>query len=140
MASEVLRSLEMRVARLERKASTSRRASKFGRSISGAIVKLQRKFPGVPESTIAEGVVNTIHSLYENLHDIIRGMEDEEYEEEYADLFPSLVRAGLLGKTLDDHNGSRKLRNSKEVNLFAEEMYDADDLARLSEDMVDSML
>lgn len=133
-ASEILRNLENRVARLERK------AARYGKVITGAISILKRKFPSASESLIEREVVSQVHNLYENMHEIIHVMDDDQYREEFADLFPALVRAGLLGEEQWKHNSNRELKGDREINLFAEEYVDASDLAEYSEDSIKDAL
>ena len=138
-ASEILRNLERRIARLERKSSTNRRAARQARSITDAIRLLKRKFPQASESMITEEVIGMVHGLYENLHETIRYMDEDEYKRDYADAYPELVKAGLLGEEQWDHDSSRELRNANEVNMIAG-MYSGEDIAEWAGDMIADML
>ena len=89
---------------------------------------------------IAEKVIETVHALYENLHETIRSTDEDEYIEYYVELYPKLVKAGIIGDEQYTHNTSRKLKDLREVDLLAEEMYEAKDLAEYTIDMYSDML
>jgi hypothetical protein len=128
-----------KAGRSERQSSTNRMAKRYARSITDAIKILKEKFPQVKESMIAEEVEGMVEGLYENLHETIRDMDEEEYKTDYAEAYPQLVKAGLLGEEQWEHNGSRELRNLKEINMIAE-MYDGRDLAEYTADMLQDMI
>ena len=127
-ASEIIRGLENRVARLERQSSTNRRARKYGKAITDAVRMLKKEVGDADASEIEVVVVELVHYKFE---DLLREIEDrgpnaeEYYENEVVNKYPALVKAGILSaeiwiqhpKIIRDRY---RLKNLKEVNLFAE--------------------
>ena len=111
-ASEVLRNLERRVARLERK------ASKF--SLDTLVKDLSQK-TGKKPTMIKSKIFSHLEMLFENYAE----MFDEEYDELVSKNsgIKGLVSKGIMGKTLDDQEG-KSLKERDMENFIAGIMAD----------------
>lgn len=119
-ASEVLRSLEMRVERLERKASFTRRASKGYDLLTKAM--LQEGY--VKDRNEAEEVINdAMENLWQNWHD--------DGQSEYAYAHEKEIKAGVLAKKYKDNRIENKNWQGKYLDYHISSMNDALDWAEM---------
>lgn len=136
-ASEILRNLERRVARLERKTSTSRRASRTP-FFDKVVREVLRATGGmIKVSAIVDQCIQLVDMYIDNW----REYSDEEYEEIVsAPRMQKLIQKGILGAT---YRETASIRHSdSDRSLLAEALFqgDADDMAEIVADYFEDML